>query len=101
MSSGAIWRRVLLGPALNELLWRLFLGIVLGMFIRRSHVDRPHHGSFMGYIMLGVFGQAAWGLSWVVLGLFLAYLNNLAGIYCLLEAIFVNLANLFERFAIC
>ena len=31
---------------------------------------------FMGYIMVDVFGWAAWGLSRVVLGLFWAYLSH-------------------------
>ena len=43
--------------------------------------------------MVGVFDWAAWGLSWVVLGVFWAYLSRLAGIYCLLEAILASLAD--------
>ena len=51
----------------------------------------------MGYIMVGVFGWAAWGLSWVALGLFWDYLSHLT-IYCLLEAILANLATFLNKF---
>ena len=70
-------------------------GTMLGTFEWQSCVDRPHCGVFMGYIMVGVFGWAARGPSWVILGQFWAYLRYLAGICCLLEAILANLAALF------
>ena len=61
-------------------------------------VGRPHPGFFMRYIMVGVFGRAAaWGLSWVGLGLFWASLSHFAGIYCLLEAIVANLADCLQK----
>ena len=67
----------------------------LSLFIRQSRVDSLRRGFFMGYIMVGIIGWAAWGLSWVVLDLFWDYLSHLAGIYSLLRAISANLADVF------
>ena len=74
--------------------WAMFLDHLFGRCLKFVlHTAKPC-GAPAPWLFHGMYhGEYAWGLSWVVLGMFVANLSHLAGIYCLVEAILANLAD--------